>query len=224
MGKAETAGVTARAVRDRDRVLVTAICNRSRTAYEDLYDRFARGLHRFAMARLQGDVEGAEDVVVETMASAVRDIKRFNPGKSSFAAWVYGIARRRVTLSRPGRAVVGPPECQEMGDWHMDFKAVDDSGYAYRQSGHWRGQCGYEREYIVTEVERGTWTQDEGEASPDFERAGPDAPDAGTVTITVWPYSEEYSAEECVTFENLPLPEPQSGVDLYGQSRQYMQY
>ena len=81
-----------------DAALVAALNERSPAACAALYDRFAAGLLRFAAARLGGDVQSAEDIVVETMADAVRDIRRFSPRKSSLSAWIYGIARRRVWL------------------------------------------------------------------------------------------------------------------------------
>jgi RNA polymerase sigma-70 factor (ECF subfamily) len=77
--------------------LVAGLRERTHEACAELYDRFAPGIFRFAVTRL-GDVGSAEDVVVETMADAVRDIRRFNPQRSSLPAWLFGIARRRVNL------------------------------------------------------------------------------------------------------------------------------
>jgi RNA polymerase sigma-70 factor (ECF subfamily) len=60
------------------------------------YDRFAPRIQRFAVARFPRDPDSSEDVVVQTLVDAVRDIRRFNPRKSSLSAWLYGIARRRI--------------------------------------------------------------------------------------------------------------------------------
>ncbi len=68
----------------------------SSQAWAKLYDQLAPGIHRFAVSCLSGDVETAEDVVVETLAQAARGIARFDPQKSSLSAWIYGIARHRV--------------------------------------------------------------------------------------------------------------------------------
>lgn len=38
----------------------------------------------------------AEDMVIDTLVGVARDIGRFNPRRSMLAAWVYGIARRRI--------------------------------------------------------------------------------------------------------------------------------
>lgn len=82
------------AAADDGATLAERLRARAPEACAELYDRYATGVHRFAMARLSGDVEAAEDVVVETMVGVVTDIRRFQPARSSLAAWVYGIARR----------------------------------------------------------------------------------------------------------------------------------
>ena len=97
MGEADLAQPQARSSEEADAALVRGLRERAPEACAQLYNRFAPGIHRFAVTRL-GDVETAEDVVVETMVSAVRDIRRFNPRRSSLAAWLYGIARRRVQI------------------------------------------------------------------------------------------------------------------------------
>jgi RNA polymerase sigma-70 factor (ECF subfamily) len=99
---------------DDDTTLAERLRARAPEACAELYDRYATGVHRFAMARLSGDVEAAEDVVVETMVGVVTDIGRFQPSRSSLAAWIYGIARRRVLqeLRRRKRHKSVPPDAQ----------------------------------------------------------------------------------------------------------------
>ncbi len=80
-----------------DARLAASLRERRPEACAELYDRFAPGVFRFAVTRL-GDVGSAEDTVVETMADAVRDVRRFNPRRASLSAWLLGIARRRVNL------------------------------------------------------------------------------------------------------------------------------
>ena len=97
MGEVEAAAPRDRPSREADAGLVRGLCERRAEAHAQLYDRYAVGVHRFAMARL-GDEQAAEDVVVETMAEVARDIRRFNSGKGSLSAWVLGVARRRVQM------------------------------------------------------------------------------------------------------------------------------
>ena len=99
-------------------LLLAGLREHSPEACAELYDRFALRIHRFAATRLAGDVGTAEDVVVETMAWVVRDIRRFDPRRSTLAAWVYGIARRRVMLEirRRKRLKSVPAEAQVSAD------------------------------------------------------------------------------------------------------------
>jgi len=79
-----------------DSILLSGIRQTRPEAYAALYDRFASGIYRFAAARLAGDAQTAEEIAVQTLVDAVRDIARFNPRRSSLSVWLYGIARRRI--------------------------------------------------------------------------------------------------------------------------------
>ena len=83
-------------------------------AHEELCDRFGAALHGFAASRLVDDEELAEDVVVQTLADAVRNIGHFNPRRSSLRAWLFGIARRKIQGERRKllRSKSVPPSAQ----------------------------------------------------------------------------------------------------------------
>ena len=107
--------------------LVRALRDRMPDAYSRLYDRFAPGLRRFAAACVAGDVPLAEDIVIDTLVGVARDIGRFNPRRATLAAWVYGIARRRIWAelrrrkrmkSVPACAQVSLEALHEMADQH----------------------------------------------------------------------------------------------------------
>jgi RNA polymerase sigma-70 factor (ECF subfamily) len=49
---------------------------------------------------LGGDQELAEDVMVQTLVDVVRNIERFDPARGALAAWMYGIARRKIQDAR----------------------------------------------------------------------------------------------------------------------------
>ncbi len=125
MSEVETAQAGASRPSDTDAALLGGLRQRTAEACAALYERFAPGVHRFAVTRLGGDVGAAEDVVVETIVGAVQDVRRFNPRRSSLTAWVYGIARRRVLLelrrrkrrkSVPAQAQVSAEEVGEVSD------------------------------------------------------------------------------------------------------------
>jgi RNA polymerase sigma-70 factor (ECF subfamily) len=65
-------------------------------ASADFCSRFGAALHGFAASRLSGDRELAEDVMIEALTIAVRNIGRFDPGRGTLLVWLYGIARRQI--------------------------------------------------------------------------------------------------------------------------------
>jgi RNA polymerase sigma-70 factor (ECF subfamily) len=79
-----------------------------------LYDDFGEPLHRYVARLLRAGEELAEDVMVQALAEAVRNIRRFDPRRSSFPAWLFGIARQRAReeLRRLNRRKVVPAGAQ----------------------------------------------------------------------------------------------------------------
>lgn len=94
--------------------LVRGLRSHEPEACSEFYDRFASRIHRFAASLLPGDAELAEEMVVQTLADAVRDVARFNPRRSTLSAWLYGIARRRIQaeLRRRKRLKAVPESAQ----------------------------------------------------------------------------------------------------------------
>jgi RNA polymerase sigma-70 factor (ECF subfamily) len=124
LGEADAVRAHAGDATEAEARLLAGLRERRPEACAELYERASPGILRFAISRL-GDVGTAEDVVVETMADAVRDLQRFNPRRSSLATWVLGIARRRVNLeirrlkrrkSVPESAQVPPESVLEVSD------------------------------------------------------------------------------------------------------------
>jgi RNA polymerase sigma-70 factor (ECF subfamily) len=66
------------------------------TVGAELTHRFGAAIHGYAASWLAGDVECAEDILVETLADGIRNIRRFDPERSSLCAWLFGIARRHI--------------------------------------------------------------------------------------------------------------------------------
>jgi len=85
---------------DRELDLVRRLREADPGAYEELCDRFGAALHGFAAQRLAGDRESAEEVMMQTLTDAVRNIGRYDPRRSSLSTWVYGIARRKIQGER----------------------------------------------------------------------------------------------------------------------------
>jgi RNA polymerase sigma-70 factor (ECF subfamily) len=76
--------------------LVRGLREADPAACAELCQRFGPLIHRFAMARLGGDGQLAEDVMVQVLVGAARSARRFDPRKTTFSAWLYGIARREI--------------------------------------------------------------------------------------------------------------------------------
>ncbi len=85
--------------------LVAGLHDADPEAAAQLWDRYAKPLHAYVTRRLHGDADTAEDLLVQTLADAARNIATFNPRKSEFRAWLFGIARRQANLElrRRGR-------------------------------------------------------------------------------------------------------------------------
>jgi len=84
----------------RDTDLVPRLREADPAAHGELCDRFGATLHGFAAQRLGGDEELAEDVMVQTLVDTVRNIHQFDPTRGTLAAWMFGIARRKIQDAR----------------------------------------------------------------------------------------------------------------------------
>jgi RNA polymerase sigma-70 factor (ECF subfamily) len=68
---------------------------RDPAAFEPLYDHYVRGLYRYVLSRVGTSTE-AEDVTSQTFLSALEALPRYHH-RGRFAAWLYTIARRKIT-------------------------------------------------------------------------------------------------------------------------------
>jgi RNA polymerase sigma factor (sigma-70 family) len=66
--------------------------------FSTLFDRYFTALHGYASRRLGG--AGGDDVAAETFLVAFRQRDRFDPGRGTVRAWLYGIATNLVREHR----------------------------------------------------------------------------------------------------------------------------
>jgi RNA polymerase sigma-70 factor (ECF subfamily) len=66
-----------------------------RTAFEKLYQRYARPVFGLALRRL-GDRGRAEDALQETFVSVWRSASTYKPERGPGAPWLYGVARNAI--------------------------------------------------------------------------------------------------------------------------------
>jgi RNA polymerase sigma-70 factor (ECF subfamily) len=78
-----------------DGELIQRAATGDRSAFEDLYHRYARPVFGLALRRL-GDRGRAEDAVQETFASIWRSASSYRPDRGPGAPWLYAVARNAI--------------------------------------------------------------------------------------------------------------------------------
>jgi RNA polymerase sigma-70 factor (ECF subfamily) len=63
--------------------------------FAQLYLRYSNRIYRYAIGRTRS-ATAADDIVSDTMMSAMEGINGFNPDRGSFASWIFTIASRRI--------------------------------------------------------------------------------------------------------------------------------
>lgn len=101
--------------------LLAKIGEGDEAAMSTLYQAFSRRIYTYALSRMK-DVQGAEEIVIDTMYEVWRHGERFR-GESRFSTWLIGIARYKLLSALRSRQQ--PHEdVDEMGDQ----LASDDPG------------------------------------------------------------------------------------------------
>lgn len=75
----------------------------ARSSFEALYARLAPALYAWAVLRAPRGID-AGDVLGETWLHAVRNVQQFDPGRASFRAWLFGIAKKVLLHELRARA------------------------------------------------------------------------------------------------------------------------
>lgn len=78
-----------------DRQLIRRMLAGDEQAYETFFNAYFPRVYRFALPRLNGDVEATRDVVQATLAKAMRKMADFR-GESGLFTWVCQICRREA--------------------------------------------------------------------------------------------------------------------------------
>jgi RNA polymerase sigma-70 factor (ECF subfamily) len=84
--------------RESDEELLSA-ARRQPAAFGEFYRRHEERVLRYFLARV-GEAEVAADLTAETFAAALTGARRFRPAKGAPAAWLFGIARNTLAMSR----------------------------------------------------------------------------------------------------------------------------
>ena len=90
---------------DDDHDMVRGMLAGDQRAFEAFFEGYADRVFRFAMTRLDNDVEAAEDIVQQTLARAVEKLYQFR-GESSLFTWLCRICRNAIADSFRGKSAV----------------------------------------------------------------------------------------------------------------------
>jgi RNA polymerase sigma-70 factor (ECF subfamily) len=77
---------------ERERLLRSAVLAGDERAWQAWYDEAFEPLYRYVHWRSGGLDDLADEIVQETWLTAVRRMRRFDPRRASFLAWLRGIA------------------------------------------------------------------------------------------------------------------------------------
>jgi RNA polymerase sigma-70 factor (ECF subfamily) len=109
----------------RDRILVERCQAGDRAAFDELYLRYQRRLHRFCMQRL-GQAHDAEDVVQESFVRAWRALPRF-AGERRFYPWLTVIAGNLCVDTLRRRSRLTPVEESRIADADTGTYDIEDA-------------------------------------------------------------------------------------------------
>jgi RNA polymerase sigma-70 factor (ECF subfamily) len=111
--RAETATITPVSAPDvTDGTLIEQIAAGERSAFEELYHRYARSVLGFALRRI-GDRGRAEDAVQDVFAAVWRSAASYDSRRGAGGAWLYTIARNAIVDAqrrKPAPTMADPPE------------------------------------------------------------------------------------------------------------------
>jgi RNA polymerase sigma-70 factor, ECF subfamily len=137
-----------------DSELIQRAAGGDRTAFEQLYHRYARPVFGLALRRL-GDRGRAEDAVQETFASIWRSAGSYKPERGPGAPWLYAVARNAIVDRARARTEIpaeipdeaarepGPSDLAEQGwvSWrvHRALEELNDREREVIALAYWSG-------------------------------------------------------------------------------------
>ena len=80
---------------EKDDALLKRSAKGDERAFTELYRRHQAALFRFAL-RMTGSSWAAEEIVQDVFMMLVREPKKYDPGRGSLGAFLYGVARNRI--------------------------------------------------------------------------------------------------------------------------------
>jgi len=114
-----------------DGELIQRAAGGDRSAFDQLYQRYARPVFGLALRRL-GDRGRAEDAVQETFASIWRSAGSYRPDRGPGAPWLYAVARNAIVDRARARADVPADIPDEASDGPGPGDQAEQSWVSWR--------------------------------------------------------------------------------------------
>jgi RNA polymerase sigma-70 factor, ECF subfamily len=115
----------------REDLLRSAVLAGNENAWRTWYDETFDELYRYVRWRCGGRRDWADEIVQETWLTAVRRVRRFDPRKGSFLAWLRGIAANLLRNDLRKRRRL--PTFQQSADEQIDKTSGTESPWEDRQ-------------------------------------------------------------------------------------------
>jgi RNA polymerase sigma-70 factor (ECF subfamily) len=107
-----------------DRFLVARMLRGDEAAFTEFFDRNSRPLYRFALARVNGDADAAEEIVQLSLSRAVRKLSGYR-GEAALLIWLFTICRHEIHDWLEQRRRV--PQMVELAEDLPEIRAALDS-------------------------------------------------------------------------------------------------
>lgn len=107
---------------ETDGLLLSRVAAGDSAAFATLFRRCQRGVYRFAL-HMTGIPAVAEDITQDVFLTVMRDAARYDPDRSSAAAWLCGIARNHARRRIERDLRVQPLEHDDSGEGHVSGDA-----------------------------------------------------------------------------------------------------
>jgi len=86
--------------------LVRQMLEGDESAFEQFFGRYFPSLYRFALARLGGDADAAEEVAQQTLCAAIRKLQTFR-GEAALFTWLCTFCRHEISTRLTRRGPLG---------------------------------------------------------------------------------------------------------------------
>ena len=124
-----------------DRAVARRILGGDEEAFREVFDRYFPRLYRFALARLGGDRDTAQDVVQQTFCNAIERLDSYR-GEAALYTWFCQICRNVIAdhFRRNGRGVARVVLLEDQPNARAILESLAAPAADGPETGAWRAQ------------------------------------------------------------------------------------